>query len=78
MANVKDDEFETLDFADEGSEIDSDARYEIAEMIADSFGRSVIDADLELAARIMAYVWPSADKLVGPAGSAHGAPDWRE
>ena len=31
---------------------------EIAEMIADHSGRAVIDPDLELAARIIAYLYP--------------------
>lgn len=56
MANVKNDEYETLDFAEEGEEIGNNERYEVAEMIADGFGRSVIDADLDLAARIIAHV----------------------
>jgi len=60
MANVKDDEFETLDFADEGEwvdeDMDGDLVADVADMIADCFGRSVIDADRQLAAAIITKV----------------------
>jgi len=49
---------------------------EIAEMIADTFGRSVIAADRDLARRIITRLRP-ATVPNAPAGSAWGAPDWR-
>lgn len=63
MANVKDDEFETLEFADESEYIDDGEEPtlvdEIANLIADGFGRSVIDANRELATECMAKEPPS-------------------
>lgn len=54
MANVLDDEYETLDHADESEWIDEyDLRDEVAEMIADWYGRGVIDADRGLAQQII-------------------------
>lgn len=55
MANVKDDDVETLDFADESEYadgVDRDVIDEVAELIADTFGRSVIEADRYLAGQI--------------------------
>jgi hypothetical protein len=65
VANVKDDEFETLDFADESEYIGDDEdeggiKEEVADMIADCFGRSVIDCDYDLAERIIARLVPQA------------------
>lgn len=75
MANVKDDDAETLDFADDPDVID-----DIAEMIADTFGRSVIDADRQLAERIISRlgftpedVDDESDTNTSSAGAA-----WRE
>lgn len=61
MANVKDDEFETLEFADESEYIGEDDEEpslvdEVADMIADGFGRSVIDADRDLSTQIIARI----------------------
>jgi hypothetical protein len=56
VANVKDDEHETLDFADEGDHADFEERQHIGGMIAEWFGRSPIDADYELADDIIRYL----------------------
>ena len=56
MANVKDDEFETLDFADESEYMDEaqgTSTEAIAEMIADWYGRSVNESDFGLARAII-------------------------
>lgn len=63
MANVKDDDVETLDFADEGEWMDDEEdeapillSTEIGHMIADFYSRGTVDSDYDLAQRIIARV----------------------